>query len=146
MQSSLLHAWRNKSHTCSLALPGVPTPSHTCFQSAAIRSQPGHPIADTMVLLGYGLACPCFKTLFPQDILGFRSPEYIEVMPWHCPKQGGKRKGSWSKGERGLRADELLRGLPPLGPGGAALRGGGQGRDEACAGTAREEGPPFPPV
>lgn len=96
---------------------------------AAISAQPKHRIADIMVLLGYALACLCFQAVFPRDILGFRSPEPIEVMPWHHPRRGGKRTNSQGTGARegreglGLLGSEAPVGSILLWPGWSGLAG-----------------------
>lgn len=96
---------------------------------AAISAQPKHRIADIMVLLGYALACLCFQAVFPRDILGFRSPEPIEVMPWHRPRRGGKRTNSQGTGARegreglGLLGSEAPVGSILLWPGWGGLAG-----------------------
>lgn len=113
----------------SLALWAVPPSSYKRFKSLALPSQPEQPIADVTVLLGCGVACLCFKNVFPQDILGPRSPEHVKIGPWHCHRQGGKRKGSeyrsgegrwgfgWMNSEALMRRGSLLSAL-----GGGALR------------------------
>ncbi|XP_022434414.1 ras-specific guanine nucleotide-releasing factor RalGPS1 isoform X8 [Delphinapterus leucas] len=66
--------------------------------SPRTRSCVYSPTGPCICTLGSSAAVPTMegplrrKTLLkegrkPADILGFRSPEYIEVMPWHCPKQ-----------------------------------------------------------